>query len=76
LKPGAAVVPFVVLRRSDGRYRMIIEPPLEAYPSDDPVDDATRYNQLVEAWVREAPAQYSWVHRRFKKRPEGEAKIY
>jgi KDO2-lipid IV(A) lauroyltransferase len=73
---GAAVVPFVVLRRPDGRYRMIIEPPLEGYPSDDPVDDAARYNQLVEAWVREAPEQYSWVHRRFKKRPEGEAKIY
>ncbi len=73
---GAAIVPFVVLRRPNGGYRMIIEPALSNYPSDDPVADATRYNQIVERWIRLAPAQYNWIHRRFKKRPPGESAVY
>ena len=73
---GAAVVPFFVLRRPQGGYRMIVEPALEDYPSTDQVHDAARYNSLVENWVRQAPEQYTWVHRRFKKRPEGSSKVY
>jgi KDO2-lipid IV(A) lauroyltransferase len=73
---GAAVVPFVVFRKAGGGYRMIIEPALSNYPSDAPVADATRYNEIVERWVREAPAQYNWIHRRFKKRPEDSPPIY
>jgi KDO2-lipid IV(A) lauroyltransferase len=28
---------------------------------------------LLEGWVREAPDQYNWLHRRWKSRPAGEA---
>ena len=73
---GAAVVPFVVFRRPQGGYRMLVEPALEGFPSGDSVADATRYNAITERWIRHAPAQYNWLHRRFKKRPEGEPPIY
>lgn len=73
---GAAVVPFVVLRRPDGGYRMLVDPPLDPFPSGDNVADATAYNAITERWIRQAPEQYNWLHRRFKKRPPGEPPIY
>jgi Kdo2-lipid IVA lauroyltransferase/acyltransferase len=63
---GAAVLPFFSERLSNGQYRMVIHPMLENFPSDDPVADAKRFNELIEAQVRRVPEQYLWIHRRFK----------
>ena len=38
--------------------------------------DSTRVNAQIEAMVREAPSQYLWIHRRFKRRPPGVASPY
>ncbi len=73
---GAAVVPFFTLRLPDGRYLQIIEPALTDFPSDDPARDAERINHLIEDWVRQAPEQYFWMHRRFKDRPGYEPRFY
>jgi lauroyl/myristoyl acyltransferase len=40
------------------------------------VADATRMNAWIEARVREMPAQYLWVHKRFKTRPPGMRSLY
>jgi Kdo2-lipid IVA lauroyltransferase/acyltransferase len=50
--------------------------PWTDWPSDDPVADAARMNAWIESEIRRLPAQYLWVHRRFKTRPEGEASLY
>lgn len=63
---GAAVLPYFSERLSNGRYRMVIHPRLENFPSDDPAADARRFNELIEAQVRRVPEQYLWIHRRFK----------
>jgi KDO2-lipid IV(A) lauroyltransferase len=64
---GAPVVPFFPVRLPDSRgYRLIILPALENFPGDDPAEDAARINRLLEAQIRKNPAQYLWVHRRFK----------
>ncbi len=63
---GAAVLPYFPERLANGRYRMVILPPLDDFPSDDAIADATRFHQLIEDHVRKAPAQYLWIHRRFK----------
>lgn len=63
---GAAVLPYFPQRLANGRYRMTILPALTDFPSDDAVADTTRYHQLIEAHVRKVPAQYLWIHRRFK----------
>jgi Kdo2-lipid IVA lauroyltransferase/acyltransferase len=74
---GAAVVPFFTRRLPDGTgYVQRIAPPLADFPSGDAQADATRLNALIEGWVREAPEQYLWSHRRFKTRPAGEAPFY
>jgi KDO2-lipid IV(A) lauroyltransferase len=74
----AAVVPIVSrLDLETGRYHVDVLPPLENFPGDDTFEEATTHlNQLIEAWVRVDPPQYYWVHRRFKTRPEGEARFY
>jgi KDO2-lipid IV(A) lauroyltransferase len=63
---GSVVLPYFPERLANGRYRMVILPPMADFPSDDAVADATRFHQLIEAQVRKAPAQYLWIHRRFK----------
>ncbi len=67
---GAAVIPFRCTRREDGRgYDLVLEPALEDFPSGDLDADTQRINDVIERWVRECPAQYLWVHRRFRTRP-------
>lgn len=66
---GARVVPFVLFRERRG-YRLRIEPALRDFPSDDPQQDAQRINDIFSEWVRHAPEQYNWIHRRFKTRPD------
>lgn len=74
---GASVVPMTQERLADGTgYRVILEPALEDLPSGDDEADARRQNAVFERWIRERPADYLWVHRRFKTRPPGEASLY
>ena len=71
---GAAVIPFFHRRRDDGGgYTIRMVAPLENFPSLEVVADTARVNAAIEVMVREAPAQYLWVHKRFKSRPPGEA---
>ncbi|HEU4622102.1 MAG TPA: lysophospholipid acyltransferase family protein [Burkholderiaceae bacterium] len=47
------------------------------YPGDRDDEAGTRFmNAFIEDRVREHPAQYYWVHKRFKTRPPGEASLY
>ncbi len=74
---GAAVIAFSH-RRLPGRqgYALRLSPALAAFPSHDEVADTARINTLIEAAAREAPAQYLWLHKRFKTRPPGEPSLY
>lgn len=67
---GCAVVPFFHRREGD-RYILRIAAPLEDFPTADAAADTTRVNAAIEAMVREAPTQYLWIHRRFKRQPDG-----
>jgi KDO2-lipid IV(A) lauroyltransferase len=57
-------------------YRVHFLPPWTDFPSDDPALDAARMNSFIEAQVRALPAQYFWVHKRFKTRPPGQSPVY
>lgn len=73
---GALVLPFFHRREADGSYSLRLEAPLADFPSADVVADTARVNQAIEAMVREAPAQYLWLHKRFKTRPPGSPPVY
>ena len=57
-------------------YRVRYEPAWLDFPGDDPVADSARMNRWIESEIRRNPAQYLWVHRRFKTRPPGEPSLY
>lgn len=73
-----AVAVFMhALRLDDGSgYRVIIEAAPEALYGDDVELAVAALNQGIEKQVRQAPSQYMWSMKRFKKRPDGETKWY
>lgn len=74
---GAAVVPCVTEMLPDGKgYVTRFGEPWKDFPSEDEVADAARMNRWLEGEIRRMPAQYYWVHRRFKTRPPGAAPLY
>jgi KDO2-lipid IV(A) lauroyltransferase len=66
----AVVIPYFPRRLPEGGYLITIKPPLENFPSDDPVEDTRRYNEILEEAIRECPEQYYWVHRKYKNLPD------
>ncbi|MGB7651107.1 MAG: lipid A biosynthesis acyltransferase [Gallionella sp.] len=72
---GAKVVPSITRMTATG-YVLTFYPAWENFPSGDDLADARRMNEFIEQRVLEMPAQYFWVHKRFKTRPKGEAKFY
>ncbi len=72
---GAKVVPSIT-RMTDTGYVLTFYPAWENYPTGDDIKDARRMNEFIEQRVLEMPAQYFWVHKRFKTRPEGEKRFY
>jgi KDO2-lipid IV(A) lauroyltransferase len=64
----AAIVPYFGYREADGTYRLEIYPEMKDLPTDDPEADAVTINRTLEGFIRRAPEQYFWLHRRFKRR--------
>ena len=73
---GMTVQPVIAEMLPDGGWRVRFLPPLANWPTNDALADTLRMNQWIEAEVRRCPAQYLWVHKRFKTRPPGEASVY
>ncbi len=74
---GAKVVPSITrVLPGGGGYVLTFYPAWENYPSGDDIADTRRVNEFIEQRVLEMPEQYFWLHRRFKTRPDGEARFY
>jgi Kdo2-lipid IVA lauroyltransferase/acyltransferase len=74
---GMVVQPIVAEMLPGGQgWRVVFGEPWSTWPSDDPLADATRMNAWLEEQIRARPAQYLWVHKRFKARPPGAAPVY
>lgn len=71
----AKVVP-VLSRMTSYGYEVEVLPAWENFPSDDAVADTALMNQRLEGYINSMPAQYFWVHKRFKDRPVGEKSVY
>ncbi|MDT8989598.1 lipid A biosynthesis acyltransferase [Curvibacter sp. APW13] len=70
-KLGRAQVVPVVTTLTPAGYEVRILPPWSDFPSDNLEADTRRMNRELEAYIERDPAQYYWVHKRFKDRPEG-----
>ncbi len=70
---GAAVLLFQHARRADGSYALRLSPMLADFPSTDATADTARVMAGIETMARAAPEQYLWIHRRFKRTPDGQS---
>jgi Kdo2-lipid IVA lauroyltransferase/acyltransferase len=71
----AKVVP-VITRLTPTGYDVQVLPAWQDFPTQDAHADTARMNVELEGYIRSMPAQYYWVHKRFKTRPPGEAELY
>ena len=72
LKFNPLVVPIFIARQSDGMYEMIINTPID-YVADEIEDKekkleamTLKYNQAIEDVIRKYPAQWFWMHNRWR----------
>ena len=73
----AEVVVFSHFRdEQSGRYLIKLSKLPESYPTDNEVANCTIVNRAIEEAIIKDPAQYWWVHRRFKTRPPGVDRPY
>jgi KDO2-lipid IV(A) lauroyltransferase len=72
---GASVICVSHLRTPSGAYQITFSPIQEDFGKDQQADAAT-WNGFIEATIRDYPDQYLWLHKRFKTRPSGAARIY
>ena len=80
-RTGAAVIAgFALWNATTGRYVLKFYPPLEFASTGDRSADLRENTQrcqtMLEQVIRRYPEQWLWIHRRWKRRPEGEAQLY
>jgi KDO2-lipid IV(A) lauroyltransferase len=75
-KLGRAKVVPVVSRMTQQGYEIEVMTPWDNYPTDNLENDAARMNLRLQDMIDAMPAQYYWLHKRFKDRPCGEANLY
>lgn len=64
-RTGAVVLPTRTYRDLNGIVHVCVEPALE-FTDTSEQDITAALAQCVETWVRQHPAQWLWIHRRFK----------
>ena len=73
---GRSKVLTALSRMTKDGYEVEILPRWENFPTDDVVADTALMNARLQQYISAMPAQYYWVHKRFKTRPDGEPSLY
>jgi KDO2-lipid IV(A) lauroyltransferase len=71
----AKVVPLLARLTSEG-YDIEVLPAWKDFPTVDAEADTALMNLRLQSYIDSMPAQYYWVHKRFKDRPNGETPPY
>jgi len=71
----AKLVPLLP-RLTKAGYEVQVLPAWDDFPGDDPVADTALMNARLQDYIATMPAQYYWVHKRFKTRPDGAPSLY
>lgn len=69
----ATVLPCFIIRQRDDTHKIIIEPPLNLEEARDQRQTVTiniqKLTNIIESYIRRYPAQWGWIHRRWKSKP-------
>ncbi len=72
LRYDVPVVPMFSLRQPDGRYRIVVNPPVDLVRTGDLERDiianTAAFNRVMEKHIRMAPESWLWVHNRWRKK--------
>ena len=71
----ARVVPLINRLTPTG-YSVEVHAPWTDFPTSDMQADTALMNERLQDFINAMPAQYYWVHQRFKTRPAGEPSLY
>ncbi len=79
MRTESAVLPIYIDREGIGTHCVRILPacPLERSSDKDEMTllNTIKFTKLIESWVRDIPAQWSWLHRRWKSQPSEKMKM-
>jgi len=72
-RTGAALLPCFIIRQKDNTHRVIIESPLTLEKRQTPQEtiavNIQKLTDIIEAYIKRHPAEWGWVHRRWKTKP-------
>lgn len=73
-RTGAAIVPCFIIRQEDDRHTIVFLPEMPLAQGGTEEEsiriNVQRLTSVIEAYVRQYPAEWSWIHRRWKARPQ------
>jgi lauroyl/myristoyl acyltransferase len=76
LKKAISLPCFSYYDEKTAKYTVVIAPAIEAYPSNNAKENACKLNQHLEQLIKQYPAQYMWLMRLYRTRPDEEKNIY
>lgn len=69
----AALIPCFILRQAGDRHKIIFEPALQLLEGRDSQEtilvNIQRLTDIIESYIRKYPAEWGWIHRRWKSKP-------
>lgn len=69
----AGIVPCFIVRQKDDTHKIICEPAIELEEGSNSQETITiniqKLTSIIEAYIRRYPAEWGWIHRRWKSRP-------
>lgn len=81
LASGVPVIPaFLVREQGTWRHRMEVFPPVEPVRTGDQETDlretTAKFTAVFQRIIEQYPDHWLWIHKRWKRRPDGEEQIY
>jgi len=72
-RTGAKLLPCFIVRNPDDTHRLIFEPAISLAQGRDAQDtvliNIQKLTGIIEAYIRNYPAEWGWIHRRWKSKP-------
>ena len=73
-RTGAALVPCFIVRQPDNTHHVIFEPAMSLAQGKTPVEavalNIQKLTDIIEIYIRRYPAEWGWIHRRWKSKPK------
>lgn len=72
-RTNAALLPCFIVRQPDDTHKIILEPAVELQEGRDAQDtiliNIQKLTDIIETYIRKYPAEWGWIHRRWKSQP-------